>query len=136
MTITVNKINYIDINDVLTEFENLTGWEYASGGIWNASFKKPVFDVDWPDNAFGHVMQGESKYQYKLNSPEDDVFIIDDDVLGDKFKNPNDLKSSTETHDKHGTTHYYKKIRLHDIICCLMQNQLLPVEDALYFHEW
>jgi hypothetical protein len=128
-------LKYVDIYHLLFKFSEITGWASTKGGIWNADFSKPVFEVLYPKNIDGHVLSGESKYAFLLRSPEDG--------LNDFWRN---LDKSIESLDsflqKKSYKHRvlgevsYSEIDLKTIILWLMLNDELEIEDAMYHDEW
>lgn len=124
-------IQYIDIYDVLSKFSELTESGTTQGGIWNADFTRTVYDVKLPTNDEGHVLAGESKYIYKLTSPEDYL----DCLTNDKESFKEFILPKTYLHTRLGEVQYFE-IGLITIILWLMKNNELKVEDAIYYMEW
>jgi hypothetical protein len=108
----------------------LTGWGSTSGGIWNADWSKPVYNVVYPTNIDGHVLSGESKYAYYLKSPED--------YLDDSWKNMDGSLNSLNPFltEKKYNHRIYVEISLNTIIFFLMRREELKVEAAFYHCEW
>jgi hypothetical protein len=128
-------IKYIELDKVIRQFCLMTGWTSTQGGIWNADFSKPVFDVKYPTNIDGHVLQGESKYAFLFRNPDEDLELY--------WKNLNKeiesislfLKEKIYNHRRLGEVKYVE-IDLVTIILWLMINNELEIEDALYHTEW
>jgi hypothetical protein len=128
-------LKYVDIYHLLFKFSEITGWASTEGGIWNADFSKPVFEVLYPKNFHGHVLSGESKYAFLLRNPKDG--------LNDLWRH---LDKSIESLDcflgkksyKHSVLGevIYSEIHLETIILWLMLNDELVMEDAMYHNEW
>lgn len=135
MNIPVRTIRYIDINDVMDQFCQLTGWGSTHHGIWNADFTKPVFEAKYPTNADGHVLGGESKYIYLLESPEDylDYHWKNLDASVDSLKPF--VVEKKYNHQRLGEMPYIE-IELITIILWLMRKGELEIEGAIYHQEW
>jgi hypothetical protein len=130
--IIAETLKYIDINEVIGVFCELTGWESTKDGIYNVKFTKPVFDVTYPTNANGHVLSGESKYAYLLKNPEEYLSF-------GHYKNMSIYVDSLKlftTERIHQGEFKYVEISLTTIILWLMLNEELKIEDALYHEEW
>ena len=124
-------IKYIRIYDLLRKFDELTGWGSTSGGIWNADWTKPVYHVVYPSYVDAHVLGGESKYAYYLQSPED---YLDDGLWKDMDGSLDSLNPFLT--EKNYNDKVYVEISLNTIIFFLMRRAELKLEAALYHDEW
>ncbi len=132
-------IKHIRIYDLLSKFDELTGWGSTSGGIWNADWSKPVYSVVYPTNLDGHVLSGESKYAYYLKSPEDYDQLKYMDGSLDSLKPFLTEKKCGKIGDLiigNINERVYVEISLDTIIFFLMQRGELEVEAAFYHDEW
>ncbi len=64
-----------DIAEIMALFEEKAGVETAVNGLWNVKNDgRPIVDISYPSHVtLGSYMQGESKFQFRLEWPDEDL---------------------------------------------------------------
>lgn len=119
------KINYINIDDIIHRYNELTGMIDAGHGLWTVDWTKQVYDVSFPIHNY-HFKKGESSLQIRIEYPED----------LEQFGYDPLIEPEIATYNDRGVNRNYYKIEFLSIMCWLMKVGELPVEDAIYWQAW